>query len=178
MVNALRHRVGQFFRALSPQVPEIELRDAVRTLAPQAWALFYRQEKQDQRHAVAVFGALRDAGHSDPDLLAAALLHDAGKSAAPCPAWVRALAVLMGQFSPRLLARLAAQEEPAPEAAGWRRALCAHVHHAEVGARWAHEAGCSRRTVSLIRRHREEIDRGETGEDELLAALLEADAVN
>jgi len=180
MVGAIRYRVGQFVRALSPRVSEVGLQAAVETLGPQAQALFCRQESQDQRHALAVYQALRQEGHTDPDLLAAALLHDAGKAAAPCPPWARVVAVLMGRYSPRLLALLA-REEPEVRRGrqpGWRRALSAHVHHAEVGARWAEEAGCSKRTVTLIGRHREEIDPAAPGEDELLAALLAADAAN
>ena len=180
MVHAIRYRAGQFFRALSPRVSEVELQAAVRSLGPEAQALFYRQEIQDQLHAVTIHQALRQQGHINADLLAAALLHDAGKAAAPCPVWARAVAVLMGRFSPGLLARLARDEPGARRGRqpGWRRALSAHVHHAEVGARWAAQAGCSARTVALIQRHREEMDAAASGKDELLAALLAADAAN
>ena len=36
----------------------------------------------DQRHSLNVMRTLRRQGHTEPDLLAAALLHDVGKSAA------------------------------------------------------------------------------------------------
>ena len=180
MVQAIRHRVGQFFRALSPQVPEQEIRAAIQPLAPGMQELFRRQETQDQRHALAVFRALRRAGHTDAHLLNAALLHDVGKAAAPCPPWVRAIAVLMGQFAPSVLDHLTLEEphDCQDRATGWRRALVAHVRHAEVGARWAQEAGCSDRTVALIQRHREHAGVRGADEDGLLVALQAADSVN
>jgi hypothetical protein len=171
--------MGQFFRALSPEVPECRIQAAIQSLGPEAQTLFLGQEAQDQRHAIAVHAALREQGYSDPDLLTAALLHDAGKAAAPCPPWVRALAVLMGQFAPRILSQLTPSSPLTTDrTAPWRRALSAHVHHAEVGARWAEEAGCSARSVALIRRHREHIDASALDEDELLIALMKADAVH
>ena len=180
-MGAIRYRVGQFVRALRPRVCEDEVRAAIECLNLEARDLFKRQEIQDQRHAVAVYRALLGRSHTDPDLLAAALLHDTGKAAAPCPPSARAAAVLMGRYSPRLLARLSNLEQFSMggrnRLPGWRRALCAHVHHAEVGARWAHEAGCSERTVTLIRRHRDELDPAGLDDDPLLAALLAADAI-
>ncbi len=180
MVWAIRYRVGQFFRALTPQVPEEQIRAAMQLLGPEAQALFSRQESQDQRHALAVYRALRQAGHFDIDLLTAALLHDVGQAAAPCPPRVRATAVLRGRFAPRLLERLTLDEpcRVGDQPKGWRHSLTAHVRHAEVGARWAQEAGCSDRTVALIRRHRDRLDAAQMEEDESLIALQAADSVN
>jgi len=73
--------------------------------------LFRCQTIQDQRHALAVYHKLCHAGHTNPQLLAAALLHDVGKAAARLPAWQRAVIVLLDRFAPRLLARLS-QGEP------------------------------------------------------------------
>ena len=179
MVQAIRYRVGQFFRALSPQVPNGEIRTALETLDPEAQELFRRQETQDQRHALAVYRALRQAGRTDARLLRAALLHDVGKAAAPCPPWMRAIAVLTGRIAPSQLDRLPHHDpDSADGSSGWRRALTAHVRHAEVGARWAQEAGCCECTVALIRRHREQLAIVETEEDRLLVALQAADSVN
>jgi hypothetical protein len=61
---------------------------------------------------------------------------------------------------------------------GWRRFLAHYTMHAEIGARWAEEAGCSAITVELIRRHEEELEACQTEEDRLLAALQAADSVN
>jgi hypothetical protein len=187
--GALRYRVRQFFRALFARVSDEELEQAARILTPAALALFCSMPIQDQRHGLDVCVALRQAGHTKPDLLAAALLHDAGKAAARLPAWQRAVIVLLGRFAPRLLARLS---QGAPQGCalslpkgpalslpkGWRRPFVVHARHPQAGARWAEEAGCSPLTVALIRRHQDQ----STGcsplaveEDQLLAALQAAD---
>jgi hypothetical protein len=168
MVKTIHYRVGQFIRALTARVPEREMVQAVQVLTPAARALFRHQAVQDQHHALAVYRTLRQAGHTSPQLLAAALLHDVGKAAIRLPAWQRAIIVLLERFAPCLLARLGQGEpqesaRPVPSAAegslldGWRRSFVIHVHHPEIGARWAQEAGCSPLTVALIRQHHKNI---------------------
>jgi len=173
MVETIRHRAGQFFRALTARVPEEEVEQAMHAVTPQARALFRRQAVQDQRHALAVYRALRESGHTNPHLLAAALLHDAGKAAARLSVWHRTIIVLLGHFAPRLLERLG-QGEPR----GWREPFVARTRHPEVGARWAQEANCSPLAVALIRRHQERLASPQTEEDHLLAVLQAADGLN
>jgi hypothetical protein len=179
LFQSVRYRVRQFFRALTARVLEEELKQAAGILTPASLALFRSMATQDQRHGLDVCAALQRAGHSDPDLLAASLLHDVGKSAGQLFAWHRAIIVLLGRFGPCLLARLSRGE---PD--GWRRPFVIHARHPEVGARWAQEAGCRPLTVALIRRHEEPVSscRSEGGlfqsEDELLAALQAADNRN
>jgi hypothetical protein len=176
MVKTVRYRVGQFLRALTARVPEEEVEQAIYVLTPGAKGLFRRQAVQDQRHALAVYHTLRQAGHTDPQLLAAALLHDVGKAAVWLPAWQRAIIVLLERFVPRLLAHLG-QGQPR----GWRRPFVVHAQHPEVGARWAREAGCSPLTVALIRRHQDRLASPSsltTEEGQLLVALKAADSLN
>jgi hypothetical protein len=192
MVRTVRYRVGQFLRALAAEVPEEEVEQAMHILPPKARRLFRRQAVQDQRHALAVYHTLRQAGHKNPQLLAAALLHDAGKAAARIPAWQRAVIVLLERFTPRLLAGLS-QEAPQGCALsptkghalslpkGWRRPFVVHARHPQAGARWAEEAGCSPLTVALIRRHQDQsagCSPLTVEEDRLLAALRAADNLN
>lgn len=167
------YRVGQFLRALTARVSAEEVEQATRLLTPEARALFCRQAVQDQRHALAVYRMLRQAGHTDPRLLAAALLHDAGKAAGRLPSFYRAAIVLMGRFAPAALARLS-QDEPA----FWSRPFILHARHPERGARWAQEAGCSPLTVALIRRHEEKTTHNQSEEDQFLAILQAADSAN
>jgi putative nucleotidyltransferase with HDIG domain len=173
MTKRIRYRVRQFFRALTARVSDEEVGRATRALTPEAQSLFRRQATQDQRHALAVYHTLQQAGHEDPHLLAAALLHDVGKAAARLSVIHRSIIVLLGRFAPALLARLS-QGEPG----WWNRPFVVHARHAEVGARWAEEAGCSPLTIALIRRHEEEPAAGQTEEDRLLAALQTADDAN
>lgn len=171
MWRAICYRAGQFWRALAARAPEEEVAQAIHILTPAAQALFRRQAAADQRHALAVHRVLCERGHTNPHLLAAALLHDAGKAAARLSAWHRATIVLLGRLTPRVLERLA-QGKPG----GWREPFIAHAWHAETGARWAEEAGCSPLTVALIRRHQERLAACLTEEERLLAALQAADS--
>ena len=181
MVETVLYRAGQFLRALAAQVPEEQIEQATQTLTPEAQALFRHQAAQDQYHALAVYHTLRRAGHQNPHLLAAALLHDSGKAAAWLPAWQRAIMVILDRFAPRLLAHLGHGCEGDSPPQNWRRPFVVYVQHPEIGARWAEEAGCSDITAALIRRHQEKPTNGPvlTGdEDRLLAILQAADGVN
>jgi hypothetical protein len=171
--QAIHYRVAQFFRALTARVSDEEVEQATRFLAPEARALFRRQVVQDQRHALTVYRALQQAGHTEPRLLAAALLHDIGKAAGRLPPPFRATIVLLERFAPGLLARLS-RGEPG----SWNGPFVVHARHPETGAHWAQEAGCSPLTVALIRRHEEKPTRDHTEEDQFLAVLQAADSTN
>jgi hypothetical protein len=172
-MTRIRYRTGQFFRALTARVSDEGVKRATHDLMPEAQALFRRQAAQDQRHALAVYHALQQAGHTDPHLLAAALLHDVGKAAIRLSAVHRSIIVLLGRFAPTLLARLC-QGEPR----WWNRPFIVHARHPETGAHWAEEAGCSTVTVTLIRRHEEPPASCQTEQDHLLAVLQAADDAN
>jgi hypothetical protein len=69
-----------------------------------------------------------------------------------------------------------AEDEPR----SWRYPFFVHKRHPELGAELAQAAGCSPTTMELIRRHQEPLAKNplSTHEDELLAALQEANGVN
>jgi hypothetical protein len=171
------YRVRQFIHALTARVSAEELEQVRRVAGPTAYKLFCSMAVHDRRHSLNVYATLRRNGWNHPDLLMAALLHDAGKSVAPLPAWQRALIVLLSRFMPRLMDRLGRGKME-----GWKRGFVAYVRHAELGAHLAQQAGCSPLTVSLIRRHHENgrvgICDGSADEDRLLAALQAADSVS
>lgn len=135
--------------------------------------LFQAMPRYDQRHALSVFRTLRQQGHAEPDLLAAALLHDVGKTVprgGGLRLWHRVAVVLMRAFWPGLLERLG-RDEPG----SWRQAFYVQQHHAALGAELARQAGCSTTTVDMIRRHE---DPPERTDDPLLAALQAVDGMN
>lgn len=147
-------------------------------LTPAQEALFRRMPRYDQRHSLGVVHTLRNAGYNQPDLLAAALLHDVAKSSGSLQLWHRVAIVLLEAFAPRWLAWLARAAEPGH----WRHPFYAHRVHPEIGARWAAEAGCSPLTVRLIAHHSSPLEAvdGDGGmcEGHLLAVLRWADNQN
>jgi hypothetical protein len=168
------YRVRQFANALLARVSPDDLREADEVLPLDAQRLFRRMSDSDQRHSLNVMRTLRRQGHTEPDVLAAALLHDVGKSATWIALWHRAIMVLTKRFAPGTLAWLIGGEPR-----GWRRPFVIHRQHSEIGAEWAAQAGCSPLTVSLIRRHQEPLRHAPQDEEErLLVALQRADGVN
>jgi hypothetical protein len=148
-----RRRVRQFFRATFARVHPDELAALQAILTPAQRALFERMDRSDQRHSLDVIDTLRRAGHDDRELLQAALLHDAAKSAPVrdplqrLTVWHRTAVVLLQKNAPRWLARLAA------DGRGWKRPFAIHVQHAQSSAELAAEAGSAPGVVALIRTH-------------------------
>jgi hypothetical protein len=180
------YRVYQFFVALKASLPtwaggvkgglSAEDETLVKSILPATaqQELFRRMPPTDQLHAIAVARTLQQAGHDDPALMQAALLHDVAKSLGQ-PIIHRVLIVLLEAFWPAGLEWVSA-----PGAAGWwRRPFVIHARHPAIGAEWAGEAGCEPLAVSLIARHQDELapDLTET-EEKLLAALQWADNLN
>ncbi|HET7141741.1 MAG TPA: hypothetical protein VFJ03_04595 [Candidatus Limnocylindria bacterium] len=139
------HRVEQFFGHLRARVAPDESALARRMLPPDAWPLFARMPVADRRHALDVVARLMAAGRDDPDLLAAALLHDCAKGHR-MRLWHRVAGVLLEAASPRLLDRVAS-----PDPGSWRYPLYLYLHHAALSADAAAAAGCSPRAAAFIR---------------------------
>jgi len=169
------YRVRQFLRAAASWIRPAAVDEDVlrRVLPPQAVALFQAMPGYDRQHAMAVFQALGAAGHDEPDLLVAALLHDVGKSGsgvARIRIWHRVATVLLRAFWPGAMERIS-QDRPG----SWRRPFFVQQHHATLGAELVRAACCTPETVELIRRHE---DACREGDSTLLAALQAADGLN
>jgi putative nucleotidyltransferase with HDIG domain len=169
------YRVRQFLRAVTAWVrPAAVDEDLLGQVLPvQAMGLFLGMPGYERKHAMAVFESLRAAGHDDPDLLAAALLHDVGKSGsgvARIRVWHRVATVLLRAFWPGAVERIG-QDRPG----SWRRAFFVQQHHAALGAELARKACCAPATVELIRRHE---DACPADDNDLLVALQAADSLN
>jgi hypothetical protein len=115
-------------------------------LAPSQRDLFGEMSPIDQRHCLDVFNTLLRQGHSDPDLLQAALLHDVGKRGIHL--WHRVAGVLLEAFWPTLLEKLAVNRPK-----GWLYGFYIYWYHADLGAELAERSGCSQYVVELIRGH-------------------------
>jgi putative nucleotidyltransferase with HDIG domain len=173
-VARLLYRSRQFWQALwwSPTREDLEALQS--SMPPGMIALFGQLLPGEQAHSLLVWRRLFEQGESDPDLLAAALLHDVGKSRFPLQIWERVLIVLLKAFFPGLAARWG--RGPVK---GWRRALVVAAQHPSWGAEMARQAGASTRTQELIRRHQEKLPAEETAsttlEDRLLRKLQAVD---
>ena len=112
-------------------------------------ALYDCMHVADRRHGLDVVATLRDEGVTDPEVLLAGLLHDAGKG--QTGVWPR-VAYSLGQAYGSWLPRLAGVVP------GFGAALARLRDHAETSATLAAAAGCSPRTVELIRHQDAPID--------------------
>ncbi len=139
------HRVEQFFGHVRASVTPVETATARGLLPDSAWPLFAVMPVADRRHALDVVGRLIAAGHDDPDLLVAALLHDAAKGHR-MRLWHRVAGVLLEAKAPSQLERLAS-----PDPRSWRYPFHLYLHHADLSADAAGAAGCSARSVAFIR---------------------------
>ena len=166
-VARLLYRTRQFWQALWWAPAREDLDRLQSLLSPGMMALFHQLQPGEQAHSLLVWRRLVDQGERDPDLLAAALLHDAGKSRVPLQVWERVLIVLLKAFFPGL-----AEHWGAGAAKGWRRALVVAAQHPAWGAEMARRAGASARTQELIRRHQEKLPHEETQPGSLEVRLL------
>ncbi|MBW3613105.1 MAG: hypothetical protein KY392_04510 [Chloroflexi bacterium] len=139
------HRVAQFVAHVRARVEPAETDDARRLLGEAAWPLFAAMPVADRRHAHDVVARLRAGGWDDPDLLTAALLHDAAKGHR-MRLWHRVTGVLLETAAPNLLSRIAS-----PDPGSWRYAYHLYLHHDRLSADLAEAAGCSARAVAFLR---------------------------
>ncbi len=173
MWSRIQYRVWQLWQIVTARpLSESLLQEITVALSPAELALFHRFSHSDQRHSYRVFCLLRETGHQEPELLAAALLHDVGKTQVTLHWWERVfivLAMVAGK------AQLAAWGRGEPT--GWRKGLVVRAQHPAWGAAMAEAAGSCATTVYLIRHHQDVItpDAAAIPEKELLCALQWAD---
>ncbi|MCP4426836.1 MAG: HD domain-containing protein [Chloroflexi bacterium] len=181
------YRLGQFWRIWRAQpLPDLAWEWITAVLTQPEAALFDRFSLSDRRHSYQVLRTLQLAGETHPDLLAAALLHDVGKTRAPLSIWERSLIVLASKLAPGKTAVWGQGE-----AQGWKRPFVVKAQHPAWGAAMAQAAGSRPLTVALIRRHQDTLGTAAsasdlrsplsacvTEEDDLLRLLQWADDQN
>jgi len=164
------HRVAQFLRAAFARPGAGDNALVEQHLPPTLRPAYSRLGRAEQAHAVATLRTLLRQGHTDPDLLAAALVHDLGKSRAPLRLMDRVLVVLAQSYLPRQAARWSQGE-----ARGWRRPFVVAARHAAWGETMVLEAGGSPRLAEILRRHHDPLPDASTPVDRVLKALQAAD---
>lgn len=135
-------KMGRTWRYLRAGVRPSERAALKAWTSPAQRALFDTMHVADRRHGLDVVARLRAAGVSESDVLVAGLLHDAGKGEAGLIARV---AYALGQAYGHWIWRLAGLIP------GVRVAIARLDDHAEGSARLASGAGCTYRTIELIR---------------------------
>lgn len=143
------YRLRQFVNTVAtPKLPANAWPLVEAILSADEVALFRRHAEVDRVHSFRVLRTLQEAGESDQHLLAAALLHDVGKSRARPTLWDR----VAGSLGDRFFAeRVSVWAQGGDEV--WRRPFVIRQQHAEWGAQMAREAGSHPTTVRLIRYH-------------------------
>jgi hypothetical protein len=168
------YRSGQFWRHTRWVV--VEQAEARSVLTPKQMALFLRMQKGEQAHSLEVLHKLSRQGETDPDLQAAALLHDFGKVCFPLRIWERVWIVVARKALPRRFQKWGASQGELSALPWWQRACAVAEQHPAWGAELAQSVGCSARTVALIRRHQDKspLDPQDL-EDRLLVRLQAVD---
>lgn len=142
-------RVRQFRSHIRARVAPEERAGLVDWLTPQQLALFDSMHVADRRHGLDVVATLRSEGVTHGDVLLAGLLHDCAKG--ETGVWPR-VAYALGQGYGQWVVRVARLVPP------MRAPLERLRLHATASAELAATAGCSARTVELIRHQDAPID--------------------
>jgi len=165
----LRYRLHQFFGGLLARVSEADrlAADAVLPAGARAW---FRSLPADlQWHGLQVMRDLQANGVARAEVLAAALLHDAGKAEASSGPIQRGLIVLARRLAPDWLARRSGADWRT--ARGLDRVAAVAAQHPRIAAERAAQCGCAPLTVELIRRHQDQ----SAGGDPVLTLFQQVD---
>ncbi|MBZ9714687.1 HD domain-containing protein [Deinococcus multiflagellatus] len=139
-VNGYRAKARRLWRSMSPEDAQPDDAWAQRHLTGAEARVYQSMDPRDREHACRVARhLLREHPQVDSELVAAALLHDCGKSLRPYYLWERVAVGLIPNRLTRLL--------PPVGALGIR------AHHPELGARLLAHAGARPRVARLVARH-------------------------
>jgi hypothetical protein len=154
-MGSASHLVTRFFGSLRSGPPNAaDLRWARSRLSDGEWLLFERMSNPDQRHSVevarAVVGALPDA---EPEVIAAAFLHDVGKVESGFGTPARVLATVFWAIVPDRLAD-SWLRAPLP-----LRKLAQYRRHPEIGEQLLLDAGAHPVTASWAADHHRSMEK-------------------
>ena len=157
-------RIRQFREAsLQPSAQDLQLVHEI--LSEPTLSLFLEQHPRDQRHGARTAQWLITNGQKNPELLAAALLHDIGKGKQRTRDRVVHVLASWSQTGQIIGKHTSAIE--------LRRAIARSREHSELGAQKLETSGASPRVIELTRLHHKP-----PGTDTMLELLQRADAEN
>jgi len=163
-------RSRQAVRHVTARVPADEVAALGSWLTPDQLRLFLTMPRADRRHGLDVVAALDAAGHRDPDLRLAGLLHDVAKGPR-VRLWHRVAWSLGERYGARVRGGFAALP-------GFAEPFERLRDHADRSAELAVAAGCSPRTAALIRAQAAPLDPASGVDPHLGEALRLADEAN
>ena len=173
-LQRLVYRGRQFWLDLRARPAAQDLEQARSILGPNLFALFTTMQPGEQVHSLQVLHRLLSQGEEHPDLLAAALLHDVGKSLRKLRLWERAWIVLAqavwGQQARQWGCVNANDLACLPF---WQQPLVVAEQHPAWGAEMVAEAGGLPLAVMLIRCHADKSSSALPGPDGQLLARLQ-----
>jgi hypothetical protein len=176
-MNASRflYRSRQFLQAFSTRSSPQDMELLTSILSPAQVELFQQMQKSERAHSLIVLDELMTQGEENPDLMTAALLHDAGKTRAPIRLWERVMIVIVRVICQNCIQKWGTIDIDNPEKAlGWRRAFIVAEQHPDWGADLAAGCGTSPLAVSLIARHQEPLSPGASSLEDILLKKLQA----
>lgn len=146
------HLVSRFFGTLRPGGPSTESDDwATALMVPGEVEVWRSMWNPDRRHAIAVARRVERAlgAEADRPVLAAALLHDCGKSASTLHTYGRSIATICGKV---------VRNDPDTirdwsRVRGFTRNVGLYLRHAELGGDLLELAGSDALTVAWTREH-------------------------
>lgn len=172
--RAVIKRLRQGMRAIVAFSRPVDYGAVAEVLSPPLMRLFCRMRRVEQLHSLRVMRTLEAQGHTDSDLLVAALLHDCGKSRYRFTLPERVMVVLARKLLPSAYTRWSMGEP-----GGWRRMFVIAAQHSQWSAEDMQSAGASTRAALLAQRHQDSVEGVPTSEeDRHLLALQSADNDN
>lgn len=161
---------------LSPPLTPAAQEAVFAHLNPAQQQLFRQFSYGDQWHSYRVMCTLQAAGHTHPDLITAALLHDIGKIKTRFTAFDRSFEALVRKLLPKQAQKW--ENLSLQQCANWQKPFLVRAQHPHWSGELVNSTAASPLTLNLIRRHQDKLLEILTEEDQLLAYLQWADDQN